>query len=364
MSEYTLTQERKYYEQADLWDRPVDAANRNRIEATLRLVPGDTTSILDLGCGQGVITNHLSATVTTTAFDLSAAALKHVAASARRVQGSGLALPFRDQSFDLVLASEVIEHFPDAEQAAILAEITRVARKYVLIGVPAEEDIAGATVRCTSCGVFYHVNHHYRSYNAAAMERLTGWKLFRLDACGGPRALVHPLLRWLGRRVGGTFETPHALCPTCASPYVVKPSPLPSLALKASNVLWRRMTGRQKLRSHWIALYSKEGQAADLSLGESLSAAASRKMRASSAAYSFGEGLVMKGSVAILLEGKRPSWNPFSWPGSLLRAVRSNANWFVADNLPGLMLAQIASRIRGGQLRYGRNVVFVQKDFQ
>ncbi len=46
------------------------------------------------------------------------------------------ALPFGDSGFDLVLAIEVLEHVPDP--AAALAELSRVARRDVVLSVPRE----------------------------------------------------------------------------------------------------------------------------------------------------------------------------------------------------------------------------------
>jgi ubiquinone/menaquinone biosynthesis C-methylase UbiE len=347
MPEYVLSQERKYYEQDALWTRPIDATNRHRIEHTLRLVPDDVETVLDLGCGQGVITNHLAPHYRVTAFDLSASALGHVDPQARRVQGGALALPFRDGSFDLVLASQVIEHFPDEQQAAILAEMRRVSKRYVLIGVPAEEDIAGASVTCPACKARFHVNHHYRSYTNPMMERLTGWTLMELRTCGGQRAVVHPLLRSLGRAAGGTFETPHALCPACAAPYPVRPRPLSSLALKGANLVWRRATGKNTLRSHWIALYVKPGaKAGSLARAAGLAAAAGRAMLHRQGLFAFGEGVA---TGPFVVTGPAAGWNPLRWPRALLAALRSRAQWFAAADGPGCVLAGLAARLRRGK---------------
>lgn len=363
MPEYLLTQERKYYEREDLWNRPIDPANRNRIAATLRLVPDDAETLLDLGCGQGAVTNHLSPRVKTTAFDLSAEALGKVDPQAARVQGSGLQLPFRDKSFDLVLASEVIEHFPDAQQDAILAEIVRVAKKYILIGVPAEEDIAGATVVCTQCCTPYHVNHHYRSYSAPLMKGLVGWPLVKLGACGGSRALVQPALRKLGRAVGGTFESPHAMCPRCAARHPVAPRALPSLALKAANLVWRRLTGKDALRSHWIALYAAAGGTPSYARAEAMAAAAAARMQAAQTIFSFGRGLVAADAAAHVIEIASPGWNVLAWPRSLMAAMRSRANWFVAGDLPGRLLARLAARVRGGTVKPAGAAPLSREDF-
>lgn len=43
------------------------------------------------------------------------------------------ALPFADRSLDVVLCSQVLHHFPDAELPAVLRELDRVARRAVIV---------------------------------------------------------------------------------------------------------------------------------------------------------------------------------------------------------------------------------------
>lgn len=45
-------------------------------------------------------------------------------------------LPFQDNTFDLVVAFEVIEHLPFGESEKALAELSRVSKSYVLLSVP------------------------------------------------------------------------------------------------------------------------------------------------------------------------------------------------------------------------------------
>ena len=50
--------------------------------------------------------------------------------------GSAYALPFRDDSFDTVLCSEVLEHLEHPVDA--LRELNRVARRHIILTVPRE----------------------------------------------------------------------------------------------------------------------------------------------------------------------------------------------------------------------------------
>ena len=52
------------------------------------------------------------------------------------VQGSGLALPFRDGSFAAVVSADCLEHLPPAVREAAIGELFRVARALVIIAVP------------------------------------------------------------------------------------------------------------------------------------------------------------------------------------------------------------------------------------
>ena len=112
------------------------------IEAEIRaLSPG---TFLDAGCGEGFVAQRLLASLPGLCLqgcDLSTEALaiaRDVNPGAKFVEGSVLALPFPDDSFDVVGCFEVLEHLPADSPRRALAEFARVARQAVVLSVPHE----------------------------------------------------------------------------------------------------------------------------------------------------------------------------------------------------------------------------------
>jgi SAM-dependent methyltransferase len=101
-------------------------------------------SVLDVGCGEGVLTARWASELgagRVVGIDLEDPKLKAEWASRRRpnlefrtLTPGGL--EFADHEFDLVAATEVLEHVPDPEQT--VSEMARVARRHLLVSVPRE----------------------------------------------------------------------------------------------------------------------------------------------------------------------------------------------------------------------------------
>jgi ubiquinone/menaquinone biosynthesis C-methylase UbiE len=101
-------------------------------------------SLLDIGCGEGVLTAQWAqriAPARVVGIDLDDPAIaaewaKRSEPNLEYVAQRAENLPFADDEFDLVTATEVLEHVPDPEHT--LSEMVRCARRHVLISVPRE----------------------------------------------------------------------------------------------------------------------------------------------------------------------------------------------------------------------------------
>ena len=85
------------------------------------------------------------------------------------VRGTATALDFPDDSFDTIVCAEVLEHIPSSMLTRACAEIARVARYDVLIGVPFRQDLRVGRTTCASCG---RVNPPWGHVNSFDQEKL------------------------------------------------------------------------------------------------------------------------------------------------------------------------------------------------
>jgi SAM-dependent methyltransferase len=138
----------------------------------LNLPPG--IEILDAGCGSGRNMVELTEFGEVTGLELAEASVE---AARERCVGEVVAgsvddMPFADDSFDLAVSLDVIEHLPDEHRS--LSEMRRVVKPggTLLVTVPAykwlwsDHDV---------------VNHHYRRYTRAMLEQAAaqaGWETF------------------------------------------------------------------------------------------------------------------------------------------------------------------------------------------
>ena len=106
----------------------------------LKTVPSG--SILDVGCGEGFTLHKLQEAGIGKKLEGIEYLKRAIALGKKQYphllikQGSIYELPYKANSFDLVLCTEVLEHMDDPKKA--LSELVRVSKKYLLLSVPNE----------------------------------------------------------------------------------------------------------------------------------------------------------------------------------------------------------------------------------
>lgn len=213
----------EYYEADSFWEGEAlkDPGNQRRLETTVNLIPKDVASVLDVGCGNGVFGHRLREVrpdVQITGVDRSKSALKHVTFSSKVASIDDL--PFEDNSFDAVSCLQVIEHIPNAAYGKSLDELARVARKYIIIGVPFEENLTKETTTCPQCKTVFNIDLHLRSYDLPTVRHLFSDLGFELVGHKFPTQKVRTkyidelsaTLKGLGRKKE-QFLSP--ICPVC-----------------------------------------------------------------------------------------------------------------------------------------------------
>jgi len=208
---------KSYYDQKSLWDRALTGQEKQRVKVVEKFIPDDVETILDAGCGNGTITNHLYG-YDITAADRSEEALKYV--KHRAVQAEIEHLPFADDSFDLVLCSDVLEHLPNDIYEQALSELKRVARKYILILSPNEEDLRANQSQCHKCATVFHMNWHLRSLSVA--EITANFHNAYVPLCYGffgDEWASEPEVKYtIARQTGrGYKHWGNAVCPLCGT---------------------------------------------------------------------------------------------------------------------------------------------------
>ena len=96
-------------------------------------------TVLDVGCGLGFVVKHLRKLgVSAFGLEFSHSFLSLSSAEARRFLTSGdvTSLPFPDNSFDLVICMEVLEHLPVRLVETAIQEMKRVSRSNVFVTIP------------------------------------------------------------------------------------------------------------------------------------------------------------------------------------------------------------------------------------
>lgn len=228
----------KYYEQSLIWGNSPEQYQAQVLFDILDMLPEDVQSILDIGCGDGYITNNLPENIHVVGVDISQEALKHV--HREKLIGSITDIPYSNNSFDLVMVNDVIEHLPDNEYRQAISELQRVASKYIMITVPHNEQLESKQTKCADCGTVYHINWHQRSYDEETLKGLLStdkWKIREVRYTGTTTLPPFDPTIVMQQSMGFFSNWDGAVCPNCNSKRQVKFSETENITLRVIESL-------------------------------------------------------------------------------------------------------------------------------
>jgi 2-polyprenyl-3-methyl-5-hydroxy-6-metoxy-1,4-benzoquinol methylase len=125
--------EKQMYEVKEKWEESYfSPTDKKRIEYIKNIIPNEINTLLDVGCGNGILVNYLQQHYQNDfsricGVDRSTTSLKFV--KTEKSESNIDDLPFKDGEFEMVTCLEVIEHLPLEVYAKALTEIERVSSK-------------------------------------------------------------------------------------------------------------------------------------------------------------------------------------------------------------------------------------------
>ncbi len=210
------------YEQHN-WESLDTARLMPKIQKVLENIPADVHTIIDIGCGNGVITNELGKKYNVLGVDRSRRALEFV--QTPKLEASCDAVPV-EGPYDMVFSSELLEHLPEQVFTDTIKEFKRLSGKYIFITVPNGENPNKLSIRCPSCGYIFNRPNHLRSFTVNDFERLfPEYRIVRSFAFGKRVRYYQPWLLNLKRKISPPVswipyywiprEGRNTICPRC-----------------------------------------------------------------------------------------------------------------------------------------------------
>lgn len=227
-----------------------------RTSDLLALMPAGGRLALDVGARDGHLSKLLAERYeTVVALDLARPAIDHPRVTP--IQGDACNLAFADRTYDLVVCSEVLEHIPPSMLGRACAEISRVAKSAVVIGVPYKQDIRFGRTTCRGCGRANPPWGHVNAFDEGRLQGLFGTlNLSTTTYVGSTRdatnVLAAALMDFAGNPYGtygqeeGCVHCGAELSPPAERTFAQK------LATRAAFVAQRMQAAVTRPRGNWI----------------------------------------------------------------------------------------------------------------
>lgn len=248
------TVEASYYENEQFWSGELfEEEDRQRYDFVIQHIGPDVTSLLDVGCGNGLFLDRVKMLrpdiKTLHGVDRSTAALAHV--SVPHSHASADSLPLPAGSFDCVTCLEVIEHFPAIVYNNALSELARVSNRQILISVPHEQDLTLGRVDCSACRTLFNPDYHLRSFSKRVLSELFEeyhCHLVEVHAFGISRE--YAFVRQIDslKRIRKNRFPVDILCPVCGE---VLASPEGGFETSSQQTARHRVTIKEGVKAIW-----------------------------------------------------------------------------------------------------------------
>lgn len=100
-------------------------------------------------------------------------------------QGDITRIPFKDEKFDAVFASEVIEHLLDEDIELGLAKIKRCLKisGFLVLTTRYNESLEERIIMCPDCHAVFHRTQHLQTFNEKRMSDLLGKNGYKVITC-------------------------------------------------------------------------------------------------------------------------------------------------------------------------------------
>ncbi len=193
------------YQQFDQRLLPLKIFLLSLADPVSNIIDRSAESILDVGCGQGLpmqmikMRMRVKKSVGVDLFEPYLKECKRKKIHHEYVESDIRKLPFKDKSFDVVIALQVLEHLPKKDSWKVLEKMEKIARKQIIVAMP--------------IGEMYHPavdgNEHQLHHSAFYPHELEkkGFKIIKMGRKSllGEEGLVHKLNSDLARKTVYTF---------------------------------------------------------------------------------------------------------------------------------------------------------------
>jgi SAM-dependent methyltransferase len=180
---------------------------QTRTRSLLEMLPATGHAILDVGARTGRMAKLLVGRFErVVALDLERPVVDD--SRVECVKGNATDLQYDDNTFEVVMCAEVLEHIPSHLLPKVATEIARVASRRVLIGVPYKQDLRIGETICRSCGQHNPPWGHVNSFDQDRLARLFGsLRIVRTEFVGTNSGRTNGLSARLMRFAGNPYGT-------------------------------------------------------------------------------------------------------------------------------------------------------------